>query len=136
MKWFSLVLLCIAGLDGYFRRLNPAWEKTLGYTAEELTSRPYVEFVHPDDLQPTTREAEQVAGGESSVTFENRYRCKDGFYKLLKWRAAPARDDKLYAVAEDITTRRRKLDRITQQICKNGLDLLRVEVHDQLFQFR
>ncbi|MFN8091586.1 MAG: response regulator [Vicinamibacteria bacterium] len=97
-------LLCIASLDGYFVRLNPAWEKTLGWTAEELMARPYVEFVHPDDRQPTTQEATQIRGGESSAHFENRYLCRDGSYRWLAWRSAPLPEQGLvYALARDVT---------------------------------
>ena len=46
-------LICIAGMDGYFRVLNPAWEHTFGWTTAELCAQPYIEFVHPDDRQPT-----------------------------------------------------------------------------------
>ena len=109
----SLDMLCIASVDGYFLRLNPAWERTLGYTAEELMSRPYVEFVHPDDRQPTTREARQLAGGESTVMFENRYRCKDGTYRWLSWKSAPLPEQGLvYAMARDVTEQKRAAEEL------------------------
>jgi PAS domain S-box-containing protein len=79
----SLNLLCIAGTDGYFKYLNPAWETTFGYSRQELLSRPYVEFVHPHDRQATVSEAAHVASGRSTLSFENRYRCKDGSYRWL-----------------------------------------------------
>ena len=100
-------LLCIAGLDGYFRRLNPAWERTLGYTAEELMARPYVEFVHPEDRAATSGEAGRVAVGSSSSQFENRYRCKDGSYRWLSWKSTPLPEEGLvYALARDVTEQR------------------------------
>ncbi len=109
----SLDMLCIASVDGYFLRLNPAWERTLGYTAEELMSRPYVEFVHPDDRQPTTREARQLAGGENTVMFENRYRCKDGTYRWLSWKSAPLPEQGLvYAMARDVTEQKRAAEEL------------------------
>ena len=74
----SLNLLCIAGTDGYFKHVNPAWETTFGYTKEEVLSRPYLEFVHPDDREATMAEATKIASGNSTLSFENRYRCKDG----------------------------------------------------------
>ena len=77
-------LLCIAGFDGYFRRLNPAWEETLGYPIEELIGRPYVDFVHPDDRKATNSEAQSVSTGQSrGLRFENRYRRRDGSYRWL-----------------------------------------------------
>ncbi len=101
-------MLCIAGVDGTFRRLNPAWEKTLGYTTAELLSRPYVEFVHPDDRNATTAEAGALAGGEGASLFENRYVCKDGSFRWLSWKSTPVPGEGLiYAVARDVTEQRR-----------------------------
>lgn len=101
-------MLSFAGYDGYFKRLNPAWEETLGYTAEELMSRPHLEFVHPDDREATMRQAAAVAGGASAVSFENRYRCKDGSYKWLLWNAVPVPEQQIiYGVARDLTERKR-----------------------------
>ncbi len=101
-------MLCIAGLDGTFRRLNPAWEKTLGFTTAELMSRPYVEFVHPDDRRATSAEAGAIADGEGSAFFENRYLCKDGSFRWLSWKSTPVPGEGLiYAVARDVTEQRR-----------------------------
>jgi two-component system sensor histidine kinase/response regulator len=101
-------LLCIAGVDGYFRRLNPAWEKTLGFTREELLSRPYVEFVHPDDRPATSKEAKEIADGTGSLLFENRYVCKDGSFRWLSWKSTPLPGEGLvYAVARDVTEQKR-----------------------------
>ena len=104
----SLDLLCIAGFDGYFKQLNPVWEKTLGFTLQELTSRPSVEFVHPDDRAATLGEAQRLMAGAETVSFENRYLTKAGAYKWLLWSAAVSVDEHLYyAVARDITERKR-----------------------------
>jgi len=83
----SLNLLCIAGVDGYFKYVNPAWETTLGYTQEELLSHPYLDFVHPEDREVTVREASHIASGRSTISFENRYLCKNGSFKWLLWSA-------------------------------------------------
>src|SRR4030095_14802502 len=80
----SLDLMCIAGFDGYFKRLNPAWERALGYTLDELLARPYVDFVHPDDRSVTIDEAGRVRGGHHALAFENRYRHKNGTYRWLE----------------------------------------------------
>ncbi len=112
----SLNLLCIAGTDGYFKHVNPAWETTFGYTREELLSRPYLEFVHPDDRKATTAEAANIASGRSTISFENRYRCKDGSYKRLLWSAVVrAERGLIYAVAADVTERKREEARLAAQ---------------------
>ena len=112
----SLNLWCIAGTDGYFKHLNPAWETTFGYTREELLARPYFEFVHPDDREATIAEAAHVALGRSTLSFENRYRSKDGSYKWLLW-SAIARPEKelIYAIAADVTDRKREEARLAAQ---------------------
>lgn len=97
-------LLCVAGVDGYFKTVNPAWSRTLGYTREELLARPYLELVHPDDRPATVAEASKLASGFPTVSFRNRYRCKDGTYKWLAWTATEALvDGAIYASARDIT---------------------------------
>lgn len=97
-------LFCIAGFDGYFKELNPAWETTLGWTVAELCARPYIEFVHTEDRAPTVTEAGNLSGGGQTLSFENRYRCKDGSYKWLQWNAIPDSDRGLiYAAARDMT---------------------------------
>lgn len=104
----SLDLLCISGLDGRFRRVNPAWEQVLGWTSEDLVSVPYIDFVHPDDRAVTAAEAGSLSEGATTLSFENRYRCKDGSYKWLSWKAKPLMDAGLiYAVAHDITDQKR-----------------------------
>ena len=100
-------MLCIAGFDGFFKLLNPAWAKYLGYTREELSAEPYLRFVHPDDRDRTAAEAVKLTTGAETISFENRYRCKDGTYKWLLWVAsADLGKQLLYAAARDITDRR------------------------------
>jgi PAS domain S-box-containing protein len=102
----SLELLCIAGLDGRFKRLNPAWERALGFSTDELLSRPFLDFVHPDDREATLAEMKRTAAGSDTVRFENRYRCKDGGYRRLSWTARPIPDQGVvYAAARDVTER-------------------------------
>jgi PAS domain S-box-containing protein len=112
----SLNLLCIAGVDGYFKYVNPAWETTLGYRKEELLSRPYLEFVHPEDRDATIAEALHVASGRSTISFENRYLCKDGSFKWILWSAIvqPERGV-IYAVGVDFTDRKREEARLAAQ---------------------
>jgi PAS domain S-box-containing protein len=100
----SLDLLCIASTDGYFLRLNPAWEKTLGFNLAELMSKRYLEFVHPDDVAATLGVMKALDTQSQVVDFTNRYRGKGGSYRLMMWSAA-AVGNLIYAAARDITER-------------------------------
>jgi PAS domain S-box-containing protein len=112
----TLNLLCIAGPDGYFKHVNPAWETTFGYTKEELLSRPYLEFVHPSDRDATIAEAAKIVSGRSTLSFENRYRCKDGNYRWLLWSAVVRPETGLiYCVAADVTERKWEEARLAAQ---------------------
>ncbi len=103
----SLDLMCIAGFDGYFKHLNPAWERTLGWTLAELQARPWIEFVHPDDVAPTVAAAQSIMAVGSCLSHENRYRCKDGSYRWLQCTAQEIVGQQLmYAIARDITDRK------------------------------
>jgi len=103
----SLDMLCIAGFDGYFKRINPAFWKTLQYSSEELLGKPYIEFVHPDDVASTIAATRALEGGQDIVDFENRYRRRDGRYRTLSWRSTSEPVSGLiFAVARDVTERR------------------------------
>ena len=107
----SLDLLCIAGLDGYFKQVNPAFEQTLGYSSRELLSRPLFDFVHPDDRERTRAALGELAHGQELVRFENRYICRDGSERWLEWSTRPVPDEGLvYAAARDVTDRRALAD--------------------------
>jgi PAS domain S-box-containing protein len=102
----ALDLLCIADTDGYFRRLNPAWEMTLGWHIDELEGKKFLDLVHPDDLPTTLKAMEDLRTGKEIVNFINRFRCKDGVYRWIEWRSFPYGDNLLYAAARDITERK------------------------------
>jgi two-component system cell cycle sensor histidine kinase/response regulator CckA len=104
----SLDMMCVLGFDGYFKRLNPAWEKTLGYTREELQAKPYIEFVHPDDREATLAETQKLLAGQSTSSFWNRNRSKDGSYRWFLWTASPLLERQMiYGVARDGTDLKR-----------------------------
>src|SRR5580698_4947159 len=105
----SADLFCIGSFDRYFKRLNPSWERALGFTEQELMAKPYTEFVHPDDREATVVETSRIEeSGTSCLAFENRYLCKDGSYKWLSWNAVSVPEQELsYAVARDVTERKR-----------------------------
>ena len=104
----SIDLLCFLDFDGYFKRLNPAWERTLGFTRAELMSRPFIEFVHPDDRERTLAQNARVRAGGQALAFENRYLCKDGSFRWLHWNAAPDEmGGTIYSMARDITAKKR-----------------------------
>jgi len=102
----SIDLLCIAGFDGHFRRLNPAFETAFGYSRAEMIERPFVEFVHPDDRAKTLAELDRLRAGQQTVHFENRYICRDGSAKWIAWTASPSPEAGLiYAAARDVSER-------------------------------
>ena len=103
----SLDMFCVVGFDGYFKRVNPAWQGTLGYSDAELFSRPYIDFIHPDDRAATGVAAGQLSDGHEIRYFENRYFHKDGTIRWLLWTSAPFPQQQIiYAAARDITERK------------------------------
>ena len=104
----SIDMLCFLSFNGYFKRLNPAWERALGFTRQELMSRPFIEFVHPDDRERTLKQNAAVRAGGKALGFENRYLCRDGSFRWLRWNAAPDSGNQvIYSVARDITEAKR-----------------------------
>ena len=129
----SLDMLCIAGNDGRFRRLNPAWQTTLGWSLEELRARPWIDFVHPDDRAATEAAGAGLANGVAVVRFENRYRCKDGSYRRLQWAAIPASDDLIYACAHDVTAERAAAERSRLLFAASPLPIWLLDAHTLKF---
>ncbi|CAN5557037.1 hypothetical protein BH09MYX1_BH09MYX1_10870 [soil metagenome] len=111
----SLDLLCVAGLDGYFKRVNRSWTRTLGWTSEELMASPLLDFVHPDDRTATLAGRQLLHRGSPMGPLTNRYRCKDGSYRWLEWRSVAHADRALvYAAARDITEEKLADERLAQ----------------------
>jgi PAS domain S-box-containing protein len=102
----SLEMMIISSMDKFIK-INPAVSKILGYSEEELLSKNFLEFTHPDDIEITQKEVAKLKTGASTVKFENRYICKDGSIKWFSWSVFPdVATGLLYAVASDITIKK------------------------------
>lgn len=113
----SLSLLGMLGFDGYYKRVNPSWEKVFGFTVDELLSAPFMSFIHPEDVPAALAETEKLAAGGQTVSFELRARCKDGSYRWILWNATPFLDQQVfYATGHDITERKEAEERLTERI--------------------
>jgi two-component system, cell cycle sensor histidine kinase and response regulator CckA len=105
----TLDLLCVAGIDGYFKRVNPSWTRVLGWSEHELLSRPIADFMHPEDRARTLEARARLRRGILVQGLENRYLCKDGSFRWLAWQSAiDSSGTTVYAVARDITERRKQ----------------------------
>jgi PAS domain S-box-containing protein len=118
----ALDLLCIADTDGYFRKLNPAWEIILGWRIEELEGKKFLDLVHPDDLVTTLNALEELRTKKEIVNFINRFRSKDGVYRWIEWRSFPYGEKLLYAAARDITERKQVEEAL--QLANKKLNLM------------
>jgi serine/threonine-protein kinase len=115
IRFFELSpdLFCIAGFDGFFRRVNENFTRVLGYTPKELISRPFIEFVHPDDRAQTQAEADKLTRGRPVVQFRNRYRDVNGNYRWFEWEAKSIlKEGIIFAVARDLTDRIERASRL------------------------
>ena len=111
----SIDLKCVAGTDGYFKKLNPAFTLTLGWTIEELLAKPFYDFIHPDDVTTTFNEIKKLATGEKTINFENRFITKNGDYPSISWDAISDEiTGELYAVGRDISERKKAEEKLTE----------------------
>lgn len=131
-------LMCISGSDGYFKQLSLGWERTLGYSQEELLARPFVEFVHPDDRTRTNQVKEEADDADQSG-FVNRYRHKDGHYVWLRWSSSPRPDsDLVYASAVDVSEQhwaQQEILRLNSQLQEKVLELDRLNRELESFAY-
>ncbi|MDX2217275.1 MAG: PAS domain S-box protein [Oculatellaceae cyanobacterium bins.114] len=131
-RFFSVALdlLSIANIDGYFLRLNPQWEKTLGYRLEDLEGVRFLDYVHPEDLESTLNAMAILVNQQELPNFVNRYRCHDGSYRWIEWRSYPV-GNLIYSAARDITDRKH----LEQELVKNRdfRELLFDKSNDALF---
>jgi PAS domain S-box-containing protein len=103
----AIDMLCVAGFDGFFKVLNPSWERTLGWSTRELLEKPWIDFVHPDDKDSTGDIRSTLIDGREVYQFENRYVCKNGDVKWLSWNSFPYPEDGImFGVARDITDKK------------------------------
>ncbi|MBI9089727.1 MAG: PAS domain S-box protein [Desulfobacterium sp.] len=113
----SIDMICIADINSStFLKVNPAFTEILGWSEKELLQKPFLEFVHPDDIESTQSVVEEkLRLGAQSINFENRYRCKDGSYRWLSWVSHPNPDQgKTYAIAHDITDQKQMVQKLSE----------------------
>lgn len=120
----SYDLICVAGMDGYFKYVNPSWERVLGYTTEELLSRPCLDFIHPEDHVKNDEEVRKLKSGQPTVDFENRYIHKNGSVMTINWTATPVPEKGImYCVGRAVTGRTRT---------KEALDLMKSAIESSI----
>lgn len=140
-RFFSLAvdMLAIAGFDGYFKQVNPTWQKVLGYPEEELKARPLLDFVHKDDRSETMREINRLSLGSTTEYFENRYQCADGSFRWIGWTSAPFPAERLvYIFARDITAQKqaeKEIQHLNQQLKQRVNDLMEVNKELEAFNY-
>ncbi len=129
-RFFStaLDLLCVADKEGRFIRINPEWEKVLGYKTDEILNKRFLDFVHPDDISSTIEITNQLIQGKEALNFTNRYLCKDGSYKFIEWRSA-MEGNIIYAAARDVSQRIELEDNLIQ----SNKDLKEINVQKDKF---
>jgi PAS domain S-box-containing protein len=120
----SLDLLGVSGNDGYFRRVNPAFMRTFGYTEAELLDQPFISFVHPEDRGATLDELRKLSHGQPTHGFEHRFRCRDGAFRWLSWTAVATPEALVYAAARDVTERKRLENERVQSAAREQAALL------------
>lgn len=104
----SLDLICVTGMDGYFKYVNPAWELVLGYTRDQLLAQPVLTFIHPDDHARSEREVARLANGHLSLDFKNRYLHRNGSIRVVSWRATSLPGERImYCIGREIGERKR-----------------------------
>ncbi len=110
---YSLDLFFIADTDGYFRRLNPIWKKTIGYSSKELEGKRFLDLIHPDDIEATKIALGTLKNQNEVLSFVNRYCAKDGNYHWIEWHAFLERDT-IYATGHDISKRKQVEEALNQ----------------------
>ncbi|UZD23265.1 PAS domain S-box protein [Algoriphagus halophytocola] len=108
-------LICIASVDGFFKKVNPSFTKQLGWDEPTLLTHSFFEMIHPDDLEKSKKEIEKLGRGESSIEFSHRFVCKDGEYVDLEWVATPeSKSGDIFAIARNTTESKAREHRLEQ----------------------
>jgi PAS domain S-box-containing protein len=127
----SMDMICIAGNDGYFKRISKSFSKTLGYTEKELLSQPFINFIDESDVEKTKKELQKIRKGNNTYHFENKYKCKDGSIRWLAWRSVTVPENNLvYAIARDITEQKEREKPL--QITTEQLEIYKKETLESL----
>lgn len=117
----SLELMATCDTKGFFQYLNPIWSQVLGYSLEELKARPFIDFVHPDDVDSTHKAVAKLLGGEDIFHFENRYRRKDGSYCWMAWVGSLSLEDQMmFCCARDISAQKKLVEEKEQALAALG----------------
>lgn len=132
---YSIDMFCVAGFDGRFKMMNPAWDSVLGWGRQTMMARPFMSFVHPDDRAATAEVVRALARGEPMIGFRNRYLRKDGSCRWLSWNAFPLMAEKrIFAVARDVTDEqqleetRRQLTRAVSHELKTPIGMSKMAI--------
>ncbi|MBL4650072.1 MAG: PAS domain S-box protein [Aureispira sp.] len=124
----SIDMICVLTPDGYIKRLNPAFSKALGYTKEELFSKPLLDLIHPDDLKDTRKHFIRLVEGDDIRNFENRCRTKNNQYRWMSWRIVLDKEKRLiYSIARDITEERnatKKIEDLTYTLNQTAIVMI------------
>ena len=127
-------LMCIVDFEGYIIQLNPAWATHMGWSIEELQTKSFLDFVHPDDYKATREKIYSHAKGSDIILFENRCRHRDGTYRWLRWNARPVPGRKRYYASARDVTRQKWLERENLEVVDREKERLGRELHDGLCQ--
>ena len=104
---YSLDIMVLIGFDNRIKQVGPSFERILGWKKEEVISKCFQDFLHPDDIERSSAQAKAHETGNEAIRFENRYRCKDGSYRWISWNSHPLPEKRIVVgIGRDITERK------------------------------
>ena len=113
------VLVATAGLDGYYKEVNAAFERILGWSEQESLSRPFLEFIHPEDRAAAVETFARLKSGDPAINFLDRNICKDGSHRWINWTVIPVPDrDIVFGIGQDITEKKQVEDELRRSEAK------------------